>query len=322
MWDLFQEIELPLTRVLIEMESAGIYLDCYRLGEITGKIQDQMEGLETCIYELAGEKFNLGSPQQLGRVLFERLGLPRQRKTKTGYSTDAKTLEACASSHPIVGHLLNHRELSKLMSTYLLALPQCVDPRDRAAAHHLPPDRGRHRPALVERPQPAEHPRAHRAGRPDPAVLHGRAGQPAGGRRLLADRAAHHGPPVRGAGAARGASPGARTSTRRTAAEVFGMAEDEVDTTHRRYAKAVNFGIMYGISAFGLSQNLGIEREEAAAYIQRYFERLPRVKAFIERPSRPPGARATSPRCSAAAGPSPSWRPATSRSARWASGWR
>ena len=94
MWELFQDIELPLTRVLIEMEKAGIYLDCYRLGEITGKIQDQMEGLEACIYELAGEQFNLGSPQQLGRVLFERLGLARQRKTKTGYSTDAKTLES------------------------------------------------------------------------------------------------------------------------------------------------------------------------------------------------------------------------------------
>ena len=87
------------------------------------------------------------------------------------------------------------------------------------------------------------------------------------------------------------------------------MAADEVDTTHRRYAKAVNFGIMYGISAFGLSQNLGIEREEAAAYIQRYFERLPRVKAFIESDHRHrPAARATSPRCSAGAGPSRSWR--------------
>ena len=100
------------------------------------------------------------------------------------------------------------------------------------------------------------------------------------------------------------------------------MDEDEVDTTHRRYAKAVNFGIMYGISAFGLSQNLGIEREEAAAYIQRYFERLPRVKAFIESTDRDRVvARATSPRCSAGGGPSRSSLRPTSRPAPWASGW-
>jgi DNA polymerase-1 len=128
MEDLFETIEMPLTRVLIAMEEAGIHLDTYRLGEIAGKVQDQLEGLEATIFELAGERFNLGSPQQLGRVLFERLSLPRQRKTKTGYSTDAKTLEALRESHPIVEHLLNHRELSKLMSTYLLALPQAVAP--------------------------------------------------------------------------------------------------------------------------------------------------------------------------------------------------
>ena len=121
--DLFQEIELPTTTVLIAMERAGIHLDCYRLGEITGKLQDQMEGLEVSIYELAGEEFNLSSPQQLSRILFERLGLPRQRKTKTGYSTDAKTLEALRDSHPIVRHLLNHRELAKLLRP-ILALPK------------------------------------------------------------------------------------------------------------------------------------------------------------------------------------------------------
>ena len=128
MWGLLQQIELPLTGVLIAMERAGIHLDCYLLGEITMKLQDQMEGLQTEIYELAGGEFNLGSPQQLGQVLFERLGLPRQRKIKTGYSTDAKTLEALKPGHPIVAKILLHRELSKLMSTYLLALPQAVDP--------------------------------------------------------------------------------------------------------------------------------------------------------------------------------------------------
>ena len=240
-----------------------------------------MEGLETCIYELAGETFNLGSPQQLGRVLFERLGLARQRKTKTGYSTDAKTLESLREHHPIVGHLLNHRELSKLMSTYLLALPQAVDP-DGQAAYHLPPDGGGHRAALVERPEPAEHPRPHALWAP----RSGSASRAEPGNLLVvADYSqielhimAHlSGEPALLEALARGEDIHCRT-----AAEVFGMPADEVDTVHRRYAKAVNFGIMYGISAFGLSQNLGIEREEAAAYIQRYFERLPRVKAFIE----------------------------------------
>ena len=322
MWDLFQDIELPLTRVLIEMEKAGIFLDCYQLGEITGKLQDQMEDLETCIYDLAGEQFNLGSPQQLGRILFERLGLPRQRKIKTGYSTDAKTLESLREHHPIVGHLLNHRELSKLMSTYLLALPQCVDPgtgRLHTTFHQTVAATGRlsssdpnlqnipvrtalgaQITAVLQRPSRATcwwssdysqielHIMAHLAG--EPALLE-----------ALARGEDIH---------------------RRTAAEVFGMPADEVDIAHRRYAKAVNFGIMYGISAFGLSQNLGIDREEAAAYIQRYFERLPRVKAFIEshhrdRPA--PGIRDHGLRPPPAhPGACPR---ATSRNGRWARGW-
>ena len=281
MWDLCRQIELPLTRVLIEMENTGIFLDCYRLGEITGKIEDQMEGLETCIYELAGETFNLGSPQQLGRVLFERLGLARQRKTKTGYSTDAKTLESLREHHPIVGHLLNHRELSKLMSTYLLALPQAVDPKTgrlHTTFHQTVTATGRlssSDPNLQNIPvRTALGAQIRQCFSAEPGNL-----------LVVADYSqielhimAHlSGEPTLLEALARGEDIHCRT-----AAEVFGMPADQVDAVHRRYAKAVNFGIMYGISAFGLSQNLGIEREEAAAYIQRYFERLPRVKAFIE----------------------------------------
>ena len=281
MWALFQDIELPLTRVLIQMETAGIFLDCYRLGEITGKIEDQMEGLEACIYELAGETFNLGSPQQLGRVLFERLGLARRRKTKTGYSTDAKTLESLRERHPIVGHLLNHRELSKLMSTYLLALPQAVDPetgRLHTTFHQTVAATGRlssSAPNLQNIPvRTALGAQIRQCFSAEPGNL-----------LVVADYSqielhimAHlSGEPAMLEALARGEDIHCRT-----AAEVFGMPADQVDTVHRRYAKAVNFGIMYGISAFGLSQNLGIAREEAAAYIQQYFERLPRVKAFIE----------------------------------------
>jgi DNA polymerase-1 len=281
MWDLFQDIELPLTRVLIEMETAGIFLDIYRLGEITGKIEDQLEGLESCIYELAGETFNLGSPQQLGRVLFERLGLARQRRTKTGYSTDARTLESLRDKHPIVGHLLNHRELSKLMSTYLLALPQAVDPvtgRLHTTFHQTVAATGRlssSDPNLQNIPvRTALGAQIRQCFTAEPSHL-----------LVVADYSqielhimAHlSGEPALLEALARG-----EDIHTRTAAEVFGLPPDQVDSVHRRYAKAVNFGIMYGISAFGLSQNLGIERDEAAAYIQKYFERLPRVKAFIE----------------------------------------
>jgi len=281
MWDLFCTIELPLTAVLIAMEQVGIHLDCYRLGEITGKIQDQLEELETCIYELAGEEFNLGSPQQLGRILFDRLGLARQRKTKTGYSTDAKTLETLRDHHPVVGHILNHRELSKLMSTYLLALPQVVDPstgRLHTTFHQTVAATGRlssSDPNLQNIPvRTALGAQIRQCFTAEPgnalvvadySQIELRIMAYLSGESTLLDSFAR----------------GEDIHTR-TAAEVFGLPEDQVDATHRRYAKAVNFGIMYGISAFGLSQNLGIDRDEAAAYIENYFRRLPRVKAFIE----------------------------------------
>ncbi len=281
MWELFETIEVPLTRVLIEMERSGVHLDTYQLGEIAGKVQDQMEGLEASIYELAGERFNLGSPQQLGRVLFDGLGLARQRKTKTGYSTDAKTLEALRDSHPIVELILGHRELSKLMSTYLLALPQVVDAttgRLHTTFHQTVAATGRlssSDPNLQNIPirTPLGMQIRHCFGADPGHVL------------VVADysqielrvMAYLSGEPALQESFARG-----EDIHTRTAAEVFGVPEDQVDARHRRYAKAVNFGIMYGISPFGLSQSLGIEREEAALYIERYFERLPKVKAFIE----------------------------------------
>jgi DNA polymerase-1 len=281
MWDLLRDIELPLTRVLIDMEEAGINLDCYRLGEIAGKIHDQLEELESAIYELAGEEFNLGSPQQLGRVLFDKLQLPRQRKIKTGYSTDAKTLEALKDSHPIVSHVLSHRELSKLMSTYLVSLPQAVAEatgrlhttfnQTVAATGRLSSSDPNLQNIPVRTALGAQIRQCFTA-EPGKALIVADYSQIE--LRIMAHLS---GEPTLLEALRRG-----EDIHTRTAAEVFGRANDEVDSTHRRYAKAVNFGIMYGISAFGLSQNLGIGREEAAAYIARYFERMPRVKAFIE----------------------------------------
>jgi DNA polymerase-1 len=281
MWDLFQDIELPLTRVLMDMEAAGVHLDCYQLGEIAAKIQDQVEGLEIHIHELAGEPFNLGSPQQLGQVLFERLGLPRQRKTKTGYSTDAKTLGALRASHPIVELIEQHRELSKLLSTYLFALPEAVDAatgRLHTTFHQTVAATGR---LSSSDPNLQNIPVRTQLG----AQIRECFTAEDGHLLVVADysqielrimaylsqestllEAFHNGEDIH----------------TRTAAEVFDLEESTVDSTRRRYAKAVNFGIMYGISAFGLAQQLGIEREEAAAYIERYFERMPRVRAFID----------------------------------------
>ncbi|MCX8032327.1 MAG: DNA polymerase I [Thermoleophilia bacterium] len=282
MWDLFCQVELPLTRVLIAMEAAGIRLDCYRLGELAGKIQDQLDELEERIYELAGQRFNLGSPQQLGRILFDVLKLPRQRKTKTGYSTDARTLEALRGCHPIIEQILSHRELSKLMSTYLVALPRAVDPetgRLHTTFHQAATATGRlssSDPNLQNIPVRTElGAQIRQCFVADPGYLLLVADYSQIELRVMAYLAKEE---TLLEAFARGEDIHART-----AAEVFGLDESEVDSLHRRHAKAVNFGIMYGISAYGLSQTLGIEREQAAAYIERYFERLPRVKGFIEK---------------------------------------
>lgn len=281
MWDLFQDIELPLTRVLIEMEEVGVKVDTYRLGEIAARLQDQLDALEDEIFSLAGGPFNLGSPQQLGEVLFERLGLPRGRKTKTGYSTDAKTLEALRPLHPIIERIETYRELSKLMSTYLTALPQAVrsdTQRLHTTFHQAVTATGRlssSDPNLQNIPIRSElGAQIRECFVAEEGFLLVVADYSQIELRLMAYLAQE---PALLDSFRRGEDIHART-----AAEVFGLQEHEVEPVHRRYAKAVNFGILYGISAYGLSQQLGIERDQAAEYIERYFERLPRVRAFID----------------------------------------
>ena len=240
-----------------------------------------MDGLEDSIYELAYGPFNLGSPQQLSEVLFERLQLPRGRKIKTGYSTDAKTLESLRPLHPIIERIESYRELSKLMSTYLLALPEAVNPetqRLHTTFHQAVTATGRlssSDPNLQNIPVRTElgsHIRECFTAAEGHLLIVADYSQIE--LRLMAHLAQE---------------PALLDSFRRrediharTAAEVFGLEEGAVEPVHRRYAKAVNFGILYGISAFGLAQQLGIEREQAAEYIERYFERLPRVRAFID----------------------------------------
>ena len=243
-----------------------------------------MDGLEAGIYELAGGEFNLGSPQQLGQVLFERLGLPRQRKTKTGsYSTDAKTLEALRTSHPIIERIELHRELSKLLSTYLLALPAAVDEatgRLHTTFHQAVAATGR---LSSSDPNLQNIPVRTALGAQIRECFTAEDGQPARRGRLLADRAAHHGRICRRSRPCWRRSGTGRTSTPTPPPRSSTWTRTRSTPTHRRYAKAVNFGIMYGISAFGLgSATWASTGSRRRAYIQRYFERMPRVRAFIE----------------------------------------
>jgi len=279
--DLWRDLECPLLRVLLRMEQAGIRVDTALLGLLARGLEADLERLTAEIHRAAETEFNVNSPPQLAAVLFERLKLPAGRRTRTGLSTDQEVLEELAELHPVPRLVLEHRVLSKLKGTYVDALPKLVDPRTgriHAAFHQHVAATGRlssSDPNLQNIPIRTERGREiRRAFVAEEGCLLLSADYSQIELRILAHLS---GEPALLESFARGEDIHART-----AAEVFGLAEDQVDSTHRRYAKAVNFGIMYGISAFGLSQNLGIEREEAAAYIERYFERLPRVKTFIE----------------------------------------
>jgi DNA polymerase-1 len=279
---LYDEVELPLTAVLADMEDAGIRIDTYRMGEITARLQERVEELEARALELAGEEFQLGSTQQLARILFEKLGLTAGRKGKTGYSTDARVLRAIRDDHPLVPIVEEWRELTKLLNTYLLPLPGLIDQSDlrlHTTINQAVAATGRlstTNPNLQSIPVRTELGRRIRS-----------AFVAADGARLLsADYSqvelrilAHvSGEPVLRDAFARGEDIHAAT-----ASQVFGIPQAELARGQRDTAKMVNFGIIYGISSFGLSENLGIPREEAQELIDTYLARLPRVRELIAR---------------------------------------
>ena len=167
---LLEEIELPLVEVLYRLERQGVKLDTYLLGETAARVADEIEELEHRIWELAGEEFTIGSPQQLSQILFEKLELSRKRRGKTGFSTDARVLRAIRGEHEIIPLVEKWRELSKLKSTYLDSLPDADLRGDRPAAHDVQPDGDHDRPAVEHRPEPAEHPDPDGAGPPDPPL--------------------------------------------------------------------------------------------------------------------------------------------------------
>jgi DNA polymerase-1 len=279
---LYREIELPLTRVLSDMERAGVKIDTYRMGEITARLDERVMELEALAYELAGEEFMLGSTQQVGRVLFETLGLQAGRKGKTGYSTDAKVLRSIRTAHPIVHVIEEWRELSKLLNTYLRPLPALIDDatgRLHTTINQTVASTGR---LSTTSPNLQSIPIRTDLGREIRSAFIAEEGS----KLLSADYSqielrilAHlSGEPKLKEAFGRG-----EDIHRATAAEVLGKDPATLTSGERAIAKMINFGISYGLTAFGLADNLDIPREQAQTYIDTYRARFPYVQDFTAR---------------------------------------
>lgn len=280
---LYYDVELPLVTVLADMEMEGVAVDPQILRSMAEETGQQIDSLVQEIYQLAGEKFNLNSPKQLGDILFNKMGLPVLKKTKTGFSTDASVLEELASSHVIVDKILAYRQLAKLKSTYIDALFGLINPTSgkiHTTFHQNVTATGRlssSNPNLQNIPIRLEEGRRIRR----VFVPH----QP-GNLILAADysqielRILAH---LSGDPNLVSAFKQEQDIHTRTASEVFGVPREQVTPEMRSRAKAVNFGIIYGISDFGLARDLKVSRAEASKYIRSYFERYSGVKEFIDR---------------------------------------
>ncbi len=277
---LYSKVELPLVKVLAEMEKKGSLVDTEQLEELSSELKQRLEGLIDQACSLAGKEFNLNSPKQLSEVLFEELELPVIRRTKTGYSTAADVLEQLVDKHDIVPLILEYRQLMKLKSTYVDALLELIDPetkRIHTSFNQLVTSTGRlssTEPNLQNIPIRTEEGRKIR-----------KAFIPASGHLLLS---ADYSQVELRVLAHISEDPGLREAFtaeedihRRTASEVFGVSQSEVTREQRRRAKAINFGIAYGMSPYGLARDLDISNQEAAEYIERYFTRYPGVKQYI-----------------------------------------
>jgi DNA polymerase-1 len=274
------EVELPLLNVLYGMEQIGFMTDANVLSELHTRFSDAVNTLETRIYDAAGERFNILSTKQLGRILFEILGLPSGKKTKTGFSTDADTLEAIAPLHPIVKDVLQYRFLTKLDSTFVEGMLKQRDANGRIHSRFMQCVTATGRISSTE-PNLQNIPVRTPEGREIRKAFIPSKGNVLVGAdysqielRLLAH--------ISGDEGFINAFNSGEDIHARTAAEVFHIPLDQVTGEQRSAAKAVNFGIVYGISDFGLAKNLGIPVPRAAEYIRRYFERYPKVQAYLK----------------------------------------
>ena len=277
---LFRDIEMPLVYTLRDMERAGISVEAEALKTYGDQLAGRIRELETAIYEQAGETFNINSPKQLGVILFEKMQLPGGKKTKTGYSTAADVLEKLAPEHPIVASILEYRTLAKLKSTYADGLAGFIGPDGRIHSTFNQTITATGRISSTE-PNLQNIPVRMELGRlirkvfvPKPGCVFVDADYSQIELRVLA----HLSRDERLIQAYRDAE----DIHRITASQVFHIPFDEVTPLHRRNAKAVNFGIVYGISSFGLSQDLSISRKEASEYIKKYFETYPGIKSFLD----------------------------------------
>jgi DNA polymerase-1 len=281
MLGLCEKLEFPLLSVLAKMEKAGVAVDIDHLRNMSKELERQLDTLTREIHKLAGEPFNINSTQQLGDVLFNKLKLPTVRKTKTGFSTDVGVLETLRNEHPIIEHLLEYRQLSKLKSTYVDALPALINPRTgrvHTSFNQTIAATGRlssSDPNLQNIPIRTEIGRSIREafvpGEGDSLMMSADYSQ-------IELRVMAHISGDEGLSEAFRNKEDIHTTT---AAKVFGVAHEEVSREMRRKAKEVNFGIMYGIGPFGLSTRLEITQSEAKEIIARYFERFPKVKQYI-----------------------------------------
>ncbi|MBR1864940.1 MAG: DNA polymerase I [Lachnospiraceae bacterium] len=280
MYELYRTIELPTVYVLEHMEKEGIRVDAEALREYGEMLGERVKDLEDSIYEKAGTEFNINSPKQLGEILFEKLGLPGAKKTKTGYSTNVDVLNKLKNDYPIVADVLEYRQVAKLKSTYADGLSVFIkaDGRIHGTFNQTITATGRissTEPNLQNIPMRTE------LGRSIRKVFIPKEGYVfvdadysqielrvlahfSGDEKLIA--AYHAGEDIHAL----------------TASQVFGVPLEEVDDRMRRNAKAVNFGIVYGISAFGLAEDLNLSRKEASAYIDNYFATYPGVKHFLD----------------------------------------
>ena len=281
MLDLMENLEMPLTRVLFSMEKEGFCVDTKVLEELGKTFTEQTEVLKNQVYSLTGVTgFNINSPQQLGKVLFETLGLPTGKKTKSGYSTDADTLENLRDKHPCIDAILRYRQVVKLNSTYIDALIRKTDASGRVHSSFDQTGTATGRisssePNLQNIPVRTEMGREIRrafVAKPGHVLIDADYSQ-------IELRVLAH---FSGDDAMVDAFRKNQDIHTRTAAEVFEVPMEEVTPAMRSDAKAVNFGLVYGISDFGLSRNIGISRKEAAAFIARYFARYPGIKKFMD----------------------------------------